>query len=178
MACKWIRIFFILLFVVSFASCENRKPGTEVKYPTVSFNSETLKIPDGGVRKVRGQVLYMPVYSNIPFIEGKDFDLSAFLAVHNTDLKHQIKITKVMLFNTEGRIVKNFILEPRILNPFATEIFTILKEDQSGRGANFLVEWMADQPVNEPLIESIMKDLSGNKGLSFLSLGRVIREIQ
>lgn len=41
----------------------------------------------------------------------------------------------------------------------------------------FIFEWMAHQPVNEPLIESVMKDLSGNSGMSFLSTGRVIREI-
>jgi hypothetical protein len=40
------------------------------------------------------------------------------------------------------------------------------------------VEWIADHPVNEPLIESVMKDLSGNLGLAFLSHGKVIREIQ
>jgi len=175
---KWIRITLVLLLVVSFASCENQKSRMEENPTPVSFNSETLKIPDGGVRKVRGQVLYMPIYSNIPYTEKKNYDLSAFLAVHNTDLKHQIKITKVTLFNTDGRVVKQYISASHLLDPFATAIFTISKKDQSGTGANFLVEWMADQPVNEPLIESIMKDLSGNLGLSFLSLGRVIREIQ
>ncbi len=144
----------------------------------VSFNSETLKIPDGGVRKVRGQVLYMPIYSNIPYGDKHNLDLSAFLAVHNTDLKHQIKITKADFFNTDGRLVKSFISSDQQINPLATVIFTILQKDQSGTGANFLVEWMADQPVNEPLIESIMKDLSGNRGISFLSQGRIIREIQ
>ena len=144
----------------------------------VSFNSETLKIPDGGVRKVRGQVLYMPIYSNIPYGDKHNLDLSAFLAVHNTDLKHQSKITKADFFNTDGRLVKSFISSDQQINPLATVIFTILQKDQSGTGANFLVEWMADQPVNEPLIESIMKDLSGNRGISFLSQGRIIREIQ
>ncbi len=172
---RWIRISFILLLLVTFYSCGNQEKDNP---PPVSFNSETLKIPDTGVRKVRGQVLYMPVYSNIPFLEKRNYDLSAFLAVHNTDMKHQIKITRVMLFNTDGRIVKNFISTDRLLNPFATEIFEIPKKDQSGTGANFLVEWTADQPVNEPLIESIMKDLSGNLGLAFLSRGKVIREIQ
>ena len=175
MICKWIRISLILLLLVPFASCENHEKDNPLP---VSFNSETLKIPDSGVRKVRGQVLYLPIYSNIPYLEKRNYDLSAFLAVHNTDLKHQIKITKVMLFNTDGRVVKDFISEDRLLKPFATEIFEVPKKDQSGTGANFLVEWMADQPVNEPLIESIMKDLSGNIGLAFLSLGKVIREIQ
>lgn len=75
-------------------------------------------------------------------------------------------------------VVKNFISGDHQLKPFATAISTIPKQDQSGTGANFLVEWTADQPVSEPLIESVMKDLSGNLGLSFLSLGKVIREIQ
>ncbi|MCK7512327.1 MAG: DUF3124 domain-containing protein [Desulfobacterales bacterium] len=110
--------------------------------------------------------------------EKQNYDLSAFLAVHNTDLKHQIKITKVDFFNTDGRLVKSFISSDQQINPLATVIFTIPKKDQSGTGANFLVEWMADQPVNEPLIESVMKDLTGNKGLSFLSQGRIIREIK
>lgn len=59
-----------------------------------------------------------------------------------------------------------------------TAIFTVPQKDKSGAGANFLVEGVADQPVNEPLIESIMKDLAGNVGLSFLSQGRVIREMK
>jgi hypothetical protein len=108
----------------------------------------------------------------------KNYDLSAFLAVHNTDLKHQIKITKVDYFNTDGKLIKSFVSSDQQINPLATMIFTIPKEDQSGTGANFLVEWMADQKVNEPLIESIMKDLSGPKGISFLSQGRIIREIK
>jgi len=120
----------------------------------------------------------MPIYSNIPYQEKQHYDLSAFLAIHNTDLTHQIKITKVDYFNTDGHRVKSFIASDRKINPLATVIFTISKQDQSGTGANFLVEWMADLPVNEPLVESVMKDLSGNLGLSFLSTGRVIREIQ
>lgn len=177
--CNWIRFILVLFFVATCASCVDRESATEnTPGSAVSFHPETLKIPDGGVRKVRGQVLYMPVYSNIPHTEKKDYDLSAFLAIHNTDMKYPIRITKVSLFNTDGRTVKHFILQDRLLAPFATAIFTIPKQDQSGTGANFLVEWTADQPVNEPLIESVMKDLSGNLGISFLSTGRVIREIQ
>lgn len=168
----------MLLLMVTLASCESKPAGRGDNHPPVPFAAETLKIKEGGVRKVRGQVLYMPIYSNIPYSEGKHYDLSAFLAVHNTDLTQRIKITRVTLFNTDGLVVKDFISKEQLLNPFATAIFTISKQDQSGAGANFLVEWMADQPVNEPLIESIMKDLSGNLGISFLSLGRVIREIQ
>lgn len=94
------------------------------------------------------------------------------------DVDHRIKITKVTLFNTDGRVVKQYQSEGRPLDPLATAVYSISQKDRSGAGANFLVEWTADQPVTEPLIESIMKDLSGNLGISFLSVGKVIREIQ
>lgn len=174
---KLVHILFIFLLFVSFVSCKNQESGTENSSQTIVFNSETLKIPDTGRKKLRGQVLYMPVYSNIPFLTKQRFDLSAFLAIHNTDLKNKIKITKIDFFNTDGKLIKSFISSDQQLNPLATMIFTIPQADQSGTGANFLVEWMADQQVNEPLVESIMQDLSGNKGLAFLSTGRVIREI-
>jgi len=175
---KRIQLILILLLLVAFMSCKNQESRMENSTPPNSFNPETLKIPDAGVRKLRGQVLYMPVYSNIPFLEKKLYDISAFLAIHNTDLEKQIKVTKVDFFNTDGKLIKSFVSSPQQINPLATMIFSVPQKDQSGTGANFLVEWMADQPVNEPLIESIMKDLSGNKGLAFLSYGRVVREIK
>ncbi|MEN6622685.1 MAG: DUF3124 domain-containing protein [Smithella sp.] len=175
---KLIHMFFIFLLLFLFVSCENQQPAKENNSPSVSFNPETLKIPDTGGKKLRGQVLYLPVYSNIPDQSKQQFDLSAFLAIHNTDLKNKIKITKIDFFNTEGKLIKSFISSDKEINPLATLIITIPQSDQSGTGANFLVEWIADKPVNEPLIESIMKDLSGNKGLAFLSTGRVIREIK
>jgi hypothetical protein len=174
---KLVHIFFIFLLLFSFVSCKNQESAKENNSPAISFSPETLKIPDAGGKKLRGQVVYMPIYSNIPYAK-QQFDLSAFLAIHNTDLKTQIKITKIDFFNTDGKLVKSFISSPQQISPLATMIISIPQSDQNGTGANFLVEWIADQQVNEPLIESIMKDLSGNKGLAFLSTGRVIREMK
>jgi hypothetical protein len=175
---KWIQIILIPLLLVTLTSCKNQESVTGNNSLPVSFNVETLKIPDKGVRKIRGQVLYMPIYSNLPYRDGKQYDLSAFLAIHNTDLKNKITITKVDFFNTNGKLIKHFITAEQQIDPLATVIITIPQKDQSGTGANFLVEWIADTPVNVPLIESIMKDLSGNLGLAFLSTGRIIREIE
>jgi hypothetical protein len=158
-------------------ACGNDEP-QETSIKLSAFNSDALTIPDGGRQKIRGQVLYMPVYSNIPYREKLSFKLSNFLAIHNTDLEYPIRITKVILFNTEGKEIKHFFSEDVLLDPLATFIITIPQKDQSGTGDSFLIEWMSNQPVNEPLIESVMKDLSGNLGMSFLSTGRVIRETQ
>ena len=185
---KWIKttlVVFIIIFFIfvlflafTFTTCKNQESRTESKAQITSFNSDNFIIPDKGGKKMRGQVIYMPVYSTIPYQEKRDYMLSPFLAIHNTDLKIPIKITKVIFFNTDGKTIRNFFSEGQQLNPLATVILTVPQKDQKGVGDNFLIEWMADQPVNEPLVESVMKDLSGNLGMSFLSTGRVIREIQ
>ena len=172
---KWLPILLLLLLTIPVASCEK---GERKASPTVAFRVESLNVPEGDVKKVRGQVLYMPIYSNLPYMEKKRYDVSAFLAVHNTDLKNQIKITNVAYLNTDGMVVKQFLAKPRQLAPLATEIFTVSQEDQSGTGANFIIEWISDLPVNEPLIESVMTNLTGTTGLSFLSHGRVMRELK
>lgn len=178
---RGIKVILVLLLIVTLISCKSEEPTeskTENTTPLMSFNPDTLRIPDQGGRKLKGQVLYMPIYSNIPSNQKQPLNINAFLAIHNTDLKHDITITKVDFFNTEGRLCKSFLANEQIIKPLATVTFTIPREDQSGTGANFIIEWMARQPVNAPLIESIMTDLSGNLGFSFLSQGRIIREIQ
>lgn len=175
---KWMKIILVFLLSITISAYAVNETKAENTSTELSFNPDTLKIPDKGGRKLRGQVLYMPIYSNIPSNYKQPHNLSAFLAIHNTDLKNKIKITKVDFFNTDGILVKNFIFKEQTINPLATVIFTIPREDQSGTGANFIVEWISEQPVNAPLIESVMTDLTGNLGLSFLSTGRIIREIQ
>lgn len=174
---KLVRILLVFLVAVLFISCESRKQETESKPISTQFNPEIMKIPDKGGRKLKGQVLYMPVYSNIPFLQKQKYDLSAFIAIHNTDLTNRIKVTMVNYFDTEGKLVKTYIGSEQYLNPLSTAIFEVSMDDQSGTGANFLVEWISEKPVNEPLIESVMKDLKGNLGLSFLSTGRILREV-
>ncbi|MBW2259662.1 MAG: DUF3124 domain-containing protein, partial [Deltaproteobacteria bacterium] len=45
-----------------------------------------------------------------------------------------------------------------------------------GPGANFIVKWRSKNPVNKPIIESIMSDTSGTLGISFHCPGREITE--
>ena len=172
---KWFRFSLLLLLIIPFASCDTHQRKAP---PAVVFHAESLTVPEGNVKKVRGQVLYVPIYSNLPYMEKKKYDVSAFLAVHNTDLTNQIKITKVIFFNTDGKVVKEFLSDARHLAPLATDIFTVAQEDQSGTGANFIIEWISDSPVTEPLIESVMTNLTGTAGLSFLSHGKIIRELR
>ena len=168
----------IILIAMAFSACSSKEAPPGNQKSDMPFDPKVFKVADAGSNKVRGQVLYVPIYSNIPDKNNKQFDLSAFIAIHNTDLKTPIKITKVLFFNNDGELVKEFIDAERSLGPLGATNFYIPQSDQSGTGANFLIEWIADIPVSEPLIESVMLNIEGNRGISFLSRGKVIREIR
>ncbi len=175
---RLLKIFFLLAVIVHLVSCSEAGKTPVNDSPIGSFNPEMLTVPDTGAGKIRGQVLYLPVYSNIPCLDQKMFNLSAFLAIHNTDLSKTITVTKVFYFNNDGVLVRNFLQSPQALAPLATTHFFVPESDQSGTGANFIVEWTANAAVTEPLVESVMASCRTNYGISFSSRGRVIREMR
>ena len=57
----------------------------------------------------------------------------------------------------------------------ASTNFVVPENDQTGgSGANFIVEWIAETEVFEPIIEAVMVSTASQQGLSFISVGRVI----
>jgi hypothetical protein len=160
------------------ASCQKSSvPSGEALSPS-AIDPESFSIPDAGMRKLRGQVLYMPAYTSIPYNKDSYYDLGAFLAIHNADLSAPIDLRMVDAFDADGRRILSFLDRPKQLSPLATAIFPLALEGRRGAGANFIVEWTSSMPVTEPLVESVMKDLGSNLGISFLSQGRIIRELR
>jgi hypothetical protein len=163
-------------------SCDETKPAAEnVSSPqNVDFRPETLLTAGGKAVMLRGQLLYMPVYSNLPYNKGNTrFDMKGYVAIHNTDLGERIRITRVIFFDNDGKPVFDFLKgAPCELPPLAAKDFHIPYEDKSGLGANFLVEWVSDRPVTEPLVECVTVSLIPNQSLALLSRGKVIREIR
>ncbi len=174
---KKISAIALVIAALLSCACSRQEPAETGTKQTGNFNADTLQIKDSDTNKVKGQVVYVPIYSNIPYSEKKLIDVSAFMAIHNTDLGHSIRITKVLYFNNDGFLVKTFSKSEIVLGPMGATNFFIPKSDQSGTGANFLVEWIADQPVSEPLIESIMLS-EPNMTFSILSKGKVVREMK
>lgn len=168
----------IVSVILIAAACRNEASRRTYNRVPSDFNPATLdsglKSPEG----MNGQLLYLPVYSNIPYlIDTGMFDMSAFVAIHNTDLKYPIILTKVLYFNQEGKLVDDFLKEDEMeIMPLATKNFYIPYEDKSGTGANFLIEWISDTLVNEPLIESVTLCLKPNNTLAIPGNARVIRQ--
>lgn len=130
------------------------------------------------LRIVTGQTVYVPAYSQIFYGQAsRTMDLGVTLAIHNTDLNAPIIIRSVRYYNTDGLLVRSYINDPMSISPLATTGFLVEEGDvQGGWGANFIVEWIAEQPVYEPVIEAIMISTSGSQGISLLSTGRVISQ--
>jgi hypothetical protein len=173
-----LKSIFVCLCGLSTFTCSDEKPKKDLYMNHVEFDPNTLIVKeDSSAKKVRGQVLYLPVYSNIPYMEReRKYSLSAFLAIHNTDLTNRMTITKVMFFDNDGNPVANYLERDSVIQPLGSTNFFIPESDRSGTGANFIVEWVSDTLINEPLIESVMLGLSSGQGVSFSSVGRIIRE--
>ena len=126
----------------------------------------------------QGQTLYVPVYSDI-FIGNREmsFNLAANLSIRNTDPDHSMAVTSVRYYNSDGKLVKEYLGEPKALNPMGSAYFFIPASDTSGGwGANFIVTWSSKVPVNTPIIECVMTGMKGSHSISFITRGKPIRE--
>jgi len=175
-----MRHLIFILFAALLSACADQK-SEDIRHiaAPANFDPASLTVIEPADSFLTGQLLYMPVYSNIPYhiVGVSEFDMSAFVAVHNTDLFNPIKITKALYFDTHGKPVYDFLTEGVVeLEPLATRDFYVPYEDKSGTGANFLIEWISDTRVSEPLVESITISLKPNQSVAFLSNGKVISE--
>jgi hypothetical protein len=125
-----------------------------------------------------GQTIYVPAYSEMTIARDRTLDLAVTLTVHNTDFDHAIILTSVRYYDTQGQLLREYLTEPRRLGPLAaTDFFVDADEQSDGLGTNFIVEWVAEQPVFEPIVEAIMLHIANNQGISLTSPGRVINQI-
>lgn len=104
-------------------------------------------------------------------------NLSATLSIRNTDLTNSIIITSVRYYDTDGQLIRQDVERPVSLKPLASTSFFVAAYDTSGgAGANFIVEWVAEKTVSEPVIEAVMISTSSSQGISFVSPGKVVQQ--
>lgn len=126
---------------------------------------------------VEGQVVYVPAYSHIYHGDGKPYLLTITLSVRNTSTSSDIVVRSVRYFDTKGKEVKSYLQNPVRLPALATTEVVVERDDAAGgSGANFLVEWHANEAVTEPIIEAVMIGSDSEQGISFARRGSVISE--
>ena len=130
------------------------------------------------IRMSKGQTVYVPAYSNV-FTGPKKlpFQLATTLSIRSTDLSASIRIVSIYYYDTNGRLIRRYLDKPVSLAPLASTPVHIEEKDASGGfGANFIVRWAGDKPVNAPIIECVMIGATSGQGISFVSSGQEIRE--
>lgn len=141
-------------------------------YPSKAYSqtSET--------RLLKGQTVYVPVYSNVFSGPRKlPLQLAATLSIRNTDKSASFRVTAIDYYDTNGRLVRRHLVKPATVGPLATIYVHIEEKDKSGGfGANFIVRWQADSIINAPIIECVMIGATGGQGISFVSQAQEIRE--
>jgi hypothetical protein len=125
-----------------------------------------------------GQALYVPAYSHIYHgNQEKPLLLSVTLSLRNIDRKNSISITTIDYFDTAGKLIKHYLDAPVVLGPLGSTRYIVAERDTlGGSGANFIVEWKSDKPVNPPIAETVMIGTQSQLGISFTSRGVVIND--
>ena len=96
--------------------------------------------------------------------------LSALVSIRNTDGKRPLRIQSARYFDTHGKMLSERVPSPITIQPYGTlEIFIDLNDSAGGSGANFVIRWEADQPINPPLVESLHANMDGGKAVIFMT---------
>jgi hypothetical protein len=164
-------LIFITLMIVINVATQVEDIDEKLKY--IPPQTIAAEIPPKSV--VASQMLYVPVYSHIYAKGGKPFLLEATLSVRNTDPNEDITIASARYYDTNGNLIRDYLEKPMRLKPLATAEFLVAqKEIEGGSGANFIVEWVSDTKVNQPVIEAVMIGIEGQTSISFVRPGVAI----
>ncbi len=132
----------------------------------------------GDIQLSMGQSVYVSIYSHIySGLKARPFDLAAILSIRNTDINQPVTIVSVKYYDTEGKLLKEYLDEPLQLKALASTRYIIKEDDKAGgSGANFIVKWKSNKKVTPPIIEAVMIGTHSGQGISFVSRGQVIEE--
>ena len=170
---KLYRIICLALALIFLTACT----ASEMPPPPIISSPKVVTLAQNFQAAI-GQTIYVPIYSHIYYENRqKYFDLAATLSIRNTDLTSPMIVTAVRYYDTNGKLIRQYIEKPIQLNAIASTDFIVNRNDTSGgSGANFIVEWVAKTEISEPIVEAVMIGSALQQGISWISPGRVIKQ--
>ena len=115
--------------------------------------------------------VYVPVYSHIYSETGESaINLTAILSIRNTSYTDSFYVTDVIYYGSQGEVLKRYIDSSLLVKPMTSIEFVVERaESKGGAGANFVVKWGSFTMGSEPLIQTVMNEIS--RGISFVTDG-------
>jgi hypothetical protein len=102
--------------------------------------------------------------------------VSTHVSIRNTDLKTPLKVSSARYYNTAGQLLREHLPAPQTIPPLGTyELFVSRSDSSGGSGANFIIEWNADKPINPPIVEALHADIREARTLLFVTTARPIQ---
>jgi hypothetical protein len=134
--------------------------------------------PKGEPASIRGELIYVPIYSSIFYENNKDvLELAATLSIHNVNPDRPLTILRADYYDTSGKLIRKHLDKPLTLSALETKNMVVDRKDtKGGPGANFLVEWQGAPDAVGPIVEAVMVNTSSNLGIAFTTTGKVIRQ--
>ncbi|MEA5532783.1 DUF3124 domain-containing protein [Crocosphaera sp. XPORK-15E] len=164
--------------IIILTSCSPQPLSSRPQAPT-NATAQLKAVTVDKIKMIQGQTIYVPIYSHIYHSHRQDnvINLAATLSIRNTDQLNPIIIKAISYYDTNGQLIKQYLENPVELKSLAsTEVFIAGNDVSGGSGANFIVEWVAQNRVSEPIIEAVMISTASAQGISFISPGRVVKK--
>jgi hypothetical protein len=133
-------------------------------------------LAQSGPVPLKGQTLYLPVYSHVLHGEvdkngrPEKTVVSALISIRNADTRKTIRIVSATYYDTDGNKLREYVTSPRTIKPMGTyEIYIPRSDTAGGSGANFVFFWQADAPANPPVIQALHLNLPAGRAISFIT---------
>jgi hypothetical protein len=127
-----------------------------------------------------GQTIYVAVYSSVSISDNPHlFNLAINLSFRNTDQKAAVIVKSVRYYDGDGTLIRDYTPRPMRVGPLASVDYFIKESDKAGgQSACFLVDWIAEDAVTDPIVEAVMIGTANTQGVSFTCQGRVLADLR
>jgi len=106
------------------------------------------------------------------------YALTGTLFLFNIDSKQVVEFLSLDFFDSRGKLLQHLIETPLLVKPLnSTEITIQPRTKPEEDCANYVtIRWQSKQPANVPIVEVVMVGQVMNRGISFSTRGREVKE--
>ena len=169
------KLLFVIIFSLIFSSCQQEKEMHVHFDDPDTYYIEKDELPDFEIH----QDIYVPAYSNLYYeTDVRKTYFTVILSLRNISFTDSIYFDRIQYYDTEGKLLREFIEKILVLRPMESIEYIIESPDKKGgSGANFVVSYSSKLNLkNPPFIEAVMLGAIGNYGFSFSSPGIEIKK--